>query len=59
MKESPKSDKPYILLLKIYFLKNNKIKFDEVMKELIGSNIRIESESLEIARFWLGGDFLR
>jgi hypothetical protein len=59
MKEFPKSDKPYILLLKIYFLKNNKIKFDEVMKELIGSNIRIESESLEIARFWLGGDFLR
>lgn len=59
MKEFPNSDKPYILLLKIYFLTNNKIKFNEVMKELIESNIRIKSESLEIVRFWLRGDFLR
>lgn len=57
MDEFPKSDKPYILLLKIYFLKNDKMQFNEVTKELIQSNIRIEGKSLEIIRFWLRGEY--
>lgn len=57
MMEFPRSDTPYILLLKIYFIKSNRIKFDEIMKELISSNIKIKRESLEIVRFWLRGDF--
>lgn len=56
MNEFPKSCTPYILLLKIYFLKNDRKRFDELIKELILSNIKIEGQSLEIVRFWLRGD---
>lgn len=49
------SDKPYILLLKIYYTLKNKEAFNKVLNELTKSNIKLKRESLRIVRFWLKG----
>lgn len=50
-----KSERPYLLLLKLYYTKKDKKRFDEIISELRKSNVKIQQYSLRVLRFWLEG----
>ncbi len=55
MKVYKNSEKPFILLMNIYFIKKDKESFNEILSDLRNSNIKLQWESLAIVRYWLEG----
>lgn len=53
-----KSEWPYILYLKIYYILRDRKKFKDKLKELINSDVIISHDNLEKVRFWIKGDFI-
>lgn len=51
-----KSYKPYMFLLEVYYILNDKKNFDKVIKSLRESDIKLDKEGLDILRFWIEGD---
>ncbi|EJO5347332.1 hypothetical protein NRP93_001410 [Clostridium botulinum] len=52
-----KSEKPYLLIMKIYFINKNRTKFNKVLEKLKESNIILNRDSLNLIKFWLEGEF--
>lgn len=51
-----KSEKPYLLIMKIYFINKNRTKFNKVLRKLRESNIILNRDSLNLIKFWLEGE---
>ncbi|NFQ92356.1 hypothetical protein FDG02_10530 [Clostridium sporogenes] len=51
-----KSEKPYLLIMKIYFINKNRTKFNKVLEKLKESNVILNKDSLNLIKFWLEGE---